>query len=145
VELCPERQDEIITRYLRDQVGVDPQSLRPVLRLTALGIVNLAWRNTCVEGWHVEGRLSNGDMLRVNSHMSWRLDQLLWRWRGEMGWPRATRFGRWTKSASTIYGRWAVAYISGSPILVGVCPSAAWCVTSPGMTWRNSRKTRMRH
>jgi hypothetical protein len=81
VELCPERQDEIITQFLHDQVGVDPQSLRPVLRLAALGIVNLAWRNTCVEGWHAEGRLSDGDMLRVNSHMSWRLDQLLWRWR----------------------------------------------------------------
>ncbi len=24
-------------------------------------------------------------MLRISSHMSWRLDQLLWRWRTQMG------------------------------------------------------------
>lgn len=55
------------------------------MRLTALGLVSSAWRNTCVEDWHAEGRLHDGDMLRISSHMSWRLDQLLWRWRTQMG------------------------------------------------------------
>jgi hypothetical protein len=80
-----QREDELIVQILRDQVGIDPRSLRPVLRLAAPGLVNSAWRNTDVENWHAEGRLHDGDMLRVSSHMSWRLDQLLWRWRTQMG------------------------------------------------------------
>lgn len=83
--LSPQREDELIVQILRDQVGIDPRSLRPILRLAALGLVNSAWRNTHVENWHAEGRLHDGDMLRVSSHMSWRLDQLLWRWRTQMG------------------------------------------------------------
>jgi hypothetical protein len=85
MELSPQREDELVVQILRDQVGIEPRSLRPVLRLTALGLVNSAWRNTHVENWHAEGRLHDGDMLRISSHMSWRLDQLLWRWRIQMG------------------------------------------------------------
>jgi hypothetical protein len=85
VELSAEREDELITEILRDRVGIDPLGLRPILRLTALGLVNSAWRNTCVEDWHAQGRLHDADMLRINSHISWRMDQLLQRWRGEMG------------------------------------------------------------
>ena len=81
----PQREDELIVQILRDQAGIDPRSLRPLLRLAALGLVNSAWRNTDVENWHAEGRLHDGDMLRVSSHMSWRLDQLLRRWRTQMG------------------------------------------------------------
>jgi hypothetical protein len=77
--------EELLEGILRDRVGVDPQSLRLILRLTAIGLVNSAWRNTCVEGWHAEGRLSDGDMLRISSQMTWRMDQMLWRWRAEMG------------------------------------------------------------
>jgi hypothetical protein len=62
-------------------------SLRPVLRLAALGLVHSAWRNTHVEDWHAEGRLHDGDMLRISSQMRWRLDQLLRRWRTQMGIP----------------------------------------------------------
>jgi len=80
----PQREDELIAQILRNQVGIDPRSLRPILRLAALGLVNSAWRNTDVENWHAEGRLHDGDMLRVSSHMSWRLDQLLRRWRTQM-------------------------------------------------------------
>jgi hypothetical protein len=83
--LSPQREDQLVVQILRDQVGIDPQSLRPILRLTALGLVNSAWRNTHVEDWHAEGRLHDGDMLRISSHMSWRLDQLLWRWRTQRG------------------------------------------------------------
>ncbi len=85
MELSPQREDELVVQILRDQVGIDPRSLRPILRLTALGLVNSAWRNTRVEDWHAEGRLHDGDMLRISSHMSWRLDQLLCRWRTQMG------------------------------------------------------------
>jgi hypothetical protein len=83
--LSPQREDELIVQILRDQVGIDPRSLRPILRLAALGLVHSAWRNTHVENWHAEGRLHDGDMLRVSSHMSWRLDQMLWRWRTRTG------------------------------------------------------------
>jgi hypothetical protein len=57
MELSPQREDELVVQILRDQVGIDPRSLRPILRLTALGLVNSAWRNTRVEDWHAEGRL----------------------------------------------------------------------------------------
>jgi hypothetical protein len=42
--------------------------LGPVLELAAIRLVDGAWRNTCVESWHVEGRMRDRDMLRVNSH-----------------------------------------------------------------------------
>ena len=51
--------------------------------LTAIGLVNGAWRNTCVENWHAEGRMDDGDMLRVNSHTTWRVRQLMRRWMRE--------------------------------------------------------------
>ncbi len=35
--------------------------------------------------WHAEGRLHDGDMLRINSHASWRVRQILSRWRAQMG------------------------------------------------------------
>jgi hypothetical protein len=66
--LSPQREDELVVQTLRDQAGIDPRSLRPILRLTALGLVNSAWRNTHVEDWHAEGRLHDGDMLRISSH-----------------------------------------------------------------------------
>jgi ATP-binding cassette subfamily B protein len=69
------------------RLGVDPDSLRPVLRLASLGLVRCAWRDTCVGSWRAEGRLRDGDMLRVNSHMSWRLDQFLWHWHSQLGFP----------------------------------------------------------
>jgi hypothetical protein len=70
---------------LRDKVGIDPRRLSPVLDLVALGLVNMAWRNTVVENWHAEGRIHDGDMLRVNAYSSWRLRQLLARWCDEVG------------------------------------------------------------
>ncbi len=85
VELSPEREDELVQQVLRDQVGIDPHQLRPILELAALGLVSSAWRNTSVENWHAAGRLHDGDMLRINSHASWRVRQLLSRWRTEMG------------------------------------------------------------
>jgi hypothetical protein len=70
---------------LRDKVGIDPRQLAPVLDLTALGLVNTAWRNTVVKNWHAEGRIHDGDMLRVNAYSSWRLRQLLSQWCDDMG------------------------------------------------------------
>jgi hypothetical protein len=65
---------------LRERVGIDPSKVGPLLDLAAIGLVNGAWRNTCVENWHGEGRLHDGDMLRVNSHTTWRVRQLMRRW-----------------------------------------------------------------
>lgn len=85
VELNPEREDELLNQVLADQVGVDPDQLRAILELAALGLVNAAWRNTAVENWHAAGRIHDGDMLRINSHSSWRVRQILSRWRAQIG------------------------------------------------------------
>ena len=71
-ELSPEREERLIIEMLRERGAIDPGRLGPVIDLAALGLVNSAWRNTCVEGWHAEGRLHDGDMMRVSSHMTCR-------------------------------------------------------------------------
>jgi hypothetical protein len=83
--LNPADEEELSRTILRDQVGIDPRQLTPILELAAIGLINSAWRNTAVENWHAQGRLHDGDMLRINSHSTWRLRQLLFRWRAEMG------------------------------------------------------------
>lgn len=69
---------------LRHQVGVDPDGLGPILGLAAVGIVNSAWRNSPVEDWHSQGRLHDGDMLRINAHSSWRVREIVRRWRHDL-------------------------------------------------------------
>lgn len=84
-ELSPERQMELIDQMLRDYGRIDPDDLGAVMGLLALGVVNSAWRNTCVEDWHAEGRLHDGDMLRINSHSTWRVGQRVTGWLTETG------------------------------------------------------------
>lgn len=84
-DLSPEREEQLIEDLLRERAKIDPGKVGPVVDLAALGLVNGAWRNTCVENWHAEGRLSDGDMLRVNSHTTWRVRQLMRRWMRETG------------------------------------------------------------
>ena len=83
--LSPEREERLIGEMLRERAGIDPGRLGPVIDLAALGLVNSAWRNTCVEHWHAEGRMHDGDMMRVNSHMTWRTRQILHRWMTQVG------------------------------------------------------------
>jgi hypothetical protein len=83
--LTPEREEQLTVDLLRDRVGIDPGKVGPVIDLAALGLVNDAWRNTCVEGWHAEGRLEDGDLLRASSHATWRVRQLIRRWMREAG------------------------------------------------------------
>lgn len=77
----------------RDVVGGDaappgrdrPGSGGPVLDLAAVGIVNSGWRNSPVEDWHAgDGPLDDGDMLRINAHTTWRVRQIIRRWRAEV-------------------------------------------------------------
>jgi hypothetical protein len=89
-ELTTEEEGRLIMELLRNRGGIDPGTVGPVLDLAALGLVNGAWRNTCVENWHADGRLSDGDMLRVSSHTTWRARRIVRRWRGEMGMSAAT-------------------------------------------------------
>lgn len=84
-ELSQEQEEQIIWQVIRDRGGADPDLLGPVMDLTALGLVNSSWRNTCVESWHADARLGDGDMMRINSHMTWRVRQLLRRWMAETG------------------------------------------------------------
>lgn len=84
-DLTPEEEEQLTDELLRDRAGIDPGKVGPLVDLASIGLVNGAWRNTCVENWHAEGRLHDGDMLRVNSHTTWRVRQLLRRWMRETG------------------------------------------------------------
>ena len=84
-ELSAEQEEHLVYGILREQGGIDPGRLGPVIDLAALGLVNAAWRNTCIEDWHAGGRMHDGDMMRVNSHMTWRARQILRRWTAENG------------------------------------------------------------
>jgi hypothetical protein len=115
-DLTPERQEQLTADLLREQVGIDPGKAGPVVDLAAIGLVNGAWRNTCVENWHAEGRLEDGDMLRASSHATWRVRRLMRRWMREAGlgagtpasafdsitaeevWRLATRLYQWLAS-----------------------------------------------
>lgn len=84
-ELSREHEERLIGEMLCERGGIDPSKLGPVIDLAALGLVNSAWRTTCVEGWHAAGRMHDGDMMRVNSHMTWRARQILHRWMTGVG------------------------------------------------------------
>ena len=83
--VTPEREEQLAVDLLRKRVGIDPRKVGPVVDLAAIGLVNGAWRNTCVESWHAEGRLEDGDMLRASSHATWRVRQFMHRWMREAG------------------------------------------------------------
>ncbi|MFC6881546.1 MULTISPECIES: hypothetical protein [Actinomadura] len=76
----PEQELSVVDQMLREHGGIDPETLGPVVGLLALGITNGVWRNTCIEDWHADGLLHDGDMLRVNSHTTWRVKQRLTGW-----------------------------------------------------------------
>jgi hypothetical protein len=78
MELSPEREDELLIQILRDQGGIDPRRLRGVLELTAMGLVNRHGGTQRSRTGMLRGRLRDGDMLRINSQMSWRVRQLIW-------------------------------------------------------------------
>jgi hypothetical protein len=85
-ELFAEREEALLEAILRHQVGVDPFRVGPVLDLAAVGIVNSAWRNSPVEDWHAgNGPLTDGAMLRVNAHTTWRVREIVRRWRSDIG------------------------------------------------------------
>lgn len=79
-----EQEDQFICEMLRERYGIGQDGLEQVVDLAAIGIVHDAWRNTCVEDWHADGRLDDGDMLRINSHMTWRARQIMRRWTADV-------------------------------------------------------------
>ncbi|MFI8454562.1 hypothetical protein [Kitasatospora sp. NPDC085464] len=85
--------EETVEEMLRSRAGIDPVDLTALLDVLAIGITNSAWRNTCVEDWHGEGRLSDGDMMRVNSHTTHGVRQRLRGWAREHGIRTGTREG----------------------------------------------------
>lgn len=65
--------------------GIDPHWRGAVLDLAAVGLVNGVWRNSPVENRHADGGpLDDGAMLRLNTHTTWRVRQILRRWRGDL-------------------------------------------------------------
>jgi hypothetical protein len=86
VDTTPEQEAEYTDQALREAVGIDPDQARPVVDLAALGLVNGVWRNSPVEDWHAgDGPLSDADMMRINSHTTWRVRQRMRRWLAETG------------------------------------------------------------
>lgn len=77
--------EEVFEETLRSKVNVDPDNLAKLLDLVAIGITNGTWRNSCVEDWHAEGRLSDGDMMRINSHTTDAIRRHLVNWAAEAG------------------------------------------------------------
>lgn len=76
--------DEVVEEMLA-KAGVNLTDLTALLNVLAIGITNGAWRNGCVEDWHAEGRLSDGDMMRINSHTTHGVRQRLRGWTKEFG------------------------------------------------------------
>ena len=120
-DLPPEREEHLMTELLRDRAGIDPGTLGPVLDLAAIGLVNGTWRNTCVESWHVEGRMRDGDMLRVNSHTTWLARQLVRRWMRELGLEAADPTSALEGPQWTTSGGWRAGCTSGSSTPAGSC------------------------
>ncbi|MEV8397249.1 hypothetical protein [Streptomyces niveus] len=77
--------EELLEETLRAKVNFEPDDLGTLLDLVAIGITNGTWRNSCVENWHAEGRLSDGDMMRINSHTTDAIRRRLARWTTETG------------------------------------------------------------
>jgi hypothetical protein len=48
-DMTPEREEQLTADLLRERVGVDPGNAGQLADLAAIGLVNGAWRNTCVE------------------------------------------------------------------------------------------------
>lgn len=70
-----------IERVLR-RFGGNPDTVSGLLGLVPLAVTNMYWRNNeVVEEWHVEQRLSDGDMLRINSFTTHEIGSLLSQWR----------------------------------------------------------------
>ena len=73
-----------IERVLRG-FGGNPDTVRGVLGLVPLAVTNMFWRNNeVVEAWHVERRLSDGDMLRINSFTTYEIGSQLSQWREQL-------------------------------------------------------------
>ncbi|MET7989167.1 hypothetical protein [Streptomyces sp. NPDC005281] len=72
--------DAALEDLIRMQLDVDLSNLPTLLDLVALGITVTSWRNGPVENWHAEGRLSDGDMMRVNSHTTQAVRRRLTGW-----------------------------------------------------------------
>ncbi|MFI9269418.1 hypothetical protein ACIGXM_01640 [Kitasatospora sp. NPDC052896] len=95
VSLSPEIQQRIdeVQALMTEEVfeemlsreGIDPADLTVLLDVVAIGLTNGSWRNSCVENWHAEGRLSDGDMMRINSHTTHGVRQRLRQWAKDFG------------------------------------------------------------
>ena len=55
-DMTPEREEQLTADLLRERAGIDPGNAGQLADLAAIGLVNGAWRNTCVENWHAQPR-----------------------------------------------------------------------------------------
>ncbi|MDT5024808.1 MAG: hypothetical protein QOE61_1234 [Micromonosporaceae bacterium] len=72
-----------ILRALLAEHGYEPDDLRQMMDLAAVGITARWWRNTKVEDWHAGadiGALSDVDMFRINTHTTAKVRERLRTW-----------------------------------------------------------------
>jgi hypothetical protein len=79
------RETELIGRMLAGRLGIDPGRLGPVADLLAIGLVHDGWRNRRVEQWHASGRLTDADLLRIDSHLTHRAREHIRTWAARHG------------------------------------------------------------
>lgn len=80
-ELSPKAESELVVTALREKSGLDPAVLREVVPVWSIGLTNGVWRNTVIEDWHSgTSPLTDGDMLRINSHTTYGVQKRLNGW-----------------------------------------------------------------
>ncbi len=79
------RPDMSQLRRLAGQMLPPAPDLELITRLAAVGITVEAWRESPVEEWHGEGRMTDGEMMRINSMLTWEVLEHLREWCAECG------------------------------------------------------------
>ncbi len=116
-----------IRHHLQGQFGLDASSPRQVLRLADLGVVVTAWRNGPIEDIHARlGGLSDGELLRINSHTTWRVRGITGRWLREVGFgERGNQSRGWSichEDLETLVSRWYRWVANPNRVLPGGAP-----------------------
>jgi hypothetical protein len=76
----PARETELIGAMLAGRLGIDPGRLGPLADLLAIGLVHDGWRNRRVQQWRASGRLTDADLLRIDSHLTHRAQEHIRTW-----------------------------------------------------------------
>lgn len=79
------RPDMATLRRIATKVLPPEPDLELVTRLASVGITLDAWRDSPVEDWHAEGRVTDAEMLRINSLTTWEVLEAVRTWCADYG------------------------------------------------------------